>query len=546
MGKPPASHDAKSAIYRSETLDSDPLARRRDIARFTTTRLPDIPPLAWLFDASPARPRLVCGDSVEAHHTHHHNWFFEGAWAGDFTHADFDKTANVFGTGGIAHADDPITFVTSSHTLDALYLLLDPDRRLVSNSLAFLLRYARVDPATLPHLPRRIATLLPGLERADTLLHQQHNLRIERHAYCQLRLIGDRVQRVPKPLDPPLPDFATYHHYLRDTLAATRDNALHPARRTRYPLLTTCSSGYDSAACAALAADLGATHALTIRTARYNLIDSGKGVAQQLGLSCTEVDRPERTSPDNAYADAEALASFCPGDASFHVFDRLIHQRLLLTGHHGDKSWSTDDPDPEHFHRHGGGSGMGFHELRLRNDCILIPVPYIGCYDQQALTRISRSDEMEPWRLDTDYDRPIARRLAEEAGVDRHLFGQRKAVGSIAFYEWRFDPATVHAADAFTRRLTGPGFWFNEKLQRLASRLLTAGMNTPPRTPGSPPRPRHAVRALCRRLMGRYKNRLLWRPYRTYMTLWALEEVGRRYPTAADLGATLAQPVPGE
>ncbi len=46
------------------------------------------------------------------------------------------------------------------------------------------------------------------------------------------------------------------------------------------------------------------------------------------------------------------------------------------------------------------------------------------------LYAITRSEEMGPWTLGVSYDRPIARRLAEEAGVSRALFGQRKMGGS--------------------------------------------------------------------------------------------------------------------
>jgi len=34
--------------------------------------------------------------------------------------------------------------------------------------------------------------------------------------------------------------------------------------------------------------------------------------------------------------------------------------------------------------------------------------------------------EMAPWRLGSDYDRPIPRRILEEAGIPRQLFGTRK------------------------------------------------------------------------------------------------------------------------
>lgn len=45
---------------------------------------------------------------------------------------------------------------------------------------------------------------------------------------------------------------------------------------------------------------------------------------------------------------------------------------------------------------------------------------------RKSIARISLSDEMSPWRLGTTYDRPIPRRIVEEAGVEREAFGQHK------------------------------------------------------------------------------------------------------------------------
>jgi len=36
------------------------------------------------------------------------------------------------------------------------------------------------------------------------------------------------------------------------------------------------------------------------------------------------------------------------------------------------------------------------------------------------------SEEMQPWSIGGDYDKPFPRRIAEEMGVPRELFGQRK------------------------------------------------------------------------------------------------------------------------
>ena len=75
-------------------------------------------------------------------------------------------------------------------------------------------------------------------------------------------------------------------------------------------------------------------------------------------------------------------------------------------------------------------SGASFHEFRLRVGFLHLPVPYIGMIHSAAIQAIARSHEMEPWSIGGNYDRPIQRRLAEEAGVPRELFGQRKRAGA--------------------------------------------------------------------------------------------------------------------
>jgi len=62
----------------------------------------------------------------------------------------------------------------------------------------------------------------------------------------------------------------------------------------------------------------------------------------------------------------------------------------------------------------------------LRSGFINVSVPSILSTQTTAIDRISGSPEMKPWVLGTSYDRPIPRRIVEQAGVDRQAFGQRK------------------------------------------------------------------------------------------------------------------------
>jgi hypothetical protein len=53
-----------------------------------------------------------------------------------------------------------------------------------------------------------------------------------------------------------------------------------------------------------------------------------------------------------------------------------------------------------------------------------------GCQHENQMCALSMRQEMLPWTLGTDYDRPIPRRLAEEAGIARVSFGTRKRFSS--------------------------------------------------------------------------------------------------------------------
>jgi len=65
-------------------------------------------------------------------------------------------------------------------------------------------------------------------------------------------------------------------------------------------------------------------------------------------------------------------------------------------------------------------------EMRLRTNFVHLPPAYFGAGRADRLLAISKSEEMAPWTLWNEYDRPIARRMIEEAGVPRELFGQTK------------------------------------------------------------------------------------------------------------------------
>jgi hypothetical protein len=110
---------------------------------------------------------------------------------------------------------------------------------------------------------------------------------------------------------------------------------------------------------------------------------------------------------------------------------------LLLTGINGDIVWSREPiakrTGLDSSIRRGDLGGHGMSELRLLVGFIQLPLPFMGARRKPDLVRITESSDMAPWRVGTAYDRPIPRRIAEEAGVPRHLFGQSKMASVVLF-----------------------------------------------------------------------------------------------------------------
>ena len=72
--------------------------------------------------------------------------------------------------------------------------------------------------------------------------------------------------------------------------------------------------------------------------------------------------------------------------------------------------------------KRGDISGSSLGEFRLVRDFVHVPVPFIGCRRHEDVWRISNAAGMQPYSIGGHYDRPVARRLLESAGVPRDAF----------------------------------------------------------------------------------------------------------------------------
>ena len=397
-----------------------------------------LPPLAWLLqiDGTPQNYQLLCGSSVVVGET----GFVEGTWPGDLAAMDFAAAAEMFGSGG-AFTGDGWIIVPPSHTLESVYSLRHGSRLLISNALPFLLAHSddALDPDFAAYHSRFFQVLkglavppirIPSRKGAEIRVHYHHNLRIG----PDLALTPE-----PKPAAPAFTAFEQYRDYLLSTVQAALRNAADPKRNRTYQPIATSSQGYDSPAACVIARAAGCTEVITHGFARRSFgvmdPDSGEAVAKALGMDVTVIDRTAYLERSDIEApEAEFLCHGLEGvDVNFLSFERQLERRVLFSGFHGDAVWDRHK-QPNDVIKRGDTSGASMGEFRRRVDFFHIPVPFIGVLRHAEIRAIGETGPMRPFALDNDYDRPIPRRIAEEAGVPRNAFGMAKKAVALMFF----------------------------------------------------------------------------------------------------------------
>jgi hypothetical protein len=157
--------------------------------------------------------------------------------------------------------------------------------------------------------------------------------------------------------------------------------------------------------------------------------DSGRKIGERLGLRVTEYDRLTYRRLPNI-PEAEFCASTPAGqDVVMAATESQAAGALLLTGRFGEPIWTRHrfrfrPAYRDRFARRPYGCSVV--EFRLRVGALMLPVPIVGAWHGLTVLRISNSAEMAPWWVGGNYDRPIARRILEEAGIPREWFGHQK------------------------------------------------------------------------------------------------------------------------
>lgn len=400
--------------------------------RLVPREIPSLPPLAWC-----ARVRHGSDDVTVLHGrgvdtvTRPHE-FFEGAWDGPIG-ADPAAATTLIGSAGRA-APEGVLFASPTDLTTHLFAIRRDDLLVISNSIVFAL----VEGGAAPD--RRYCFYeqdMLDVFRLGTTRRERHWLpmadgrRLHLYGCTNLLVTKDlTVTPVGKTVAPAPTTFEDYVDAVQSAMEHLFHNAASPERRRRYTPIVTVSRGYDSPAVAALARRIGCRDAITLTTQFLTIDDNGRPIAERLGLAPHELDGRGYLTSLAPREFAEFLA--CPGEihagaaAVLAPAAELLEGRVLLSGMYGDQIWGGNACDAWVIPNVTAMSGGDIHEFRLRAGFLYYPVPYTGSAHQAAVNAISRSPEMAPWSIGGAYDRPIPRRIVEQAGIPRDWFGSEK------------------------------------------------------------------------------------------------------------------------
>lgn len=351
------------------------------------------------------------------------DWLAEAVWAGRFSCGDFDQTDLVYGSGVRCRGDKAI-FVTPGAGVGCLWHVRRCGVLHVSNSLPALLAMAGLSLCedykgyTVDLMNVEIQGIYGCVKSIPV---REGKVRLT--YFSNLLYDGKNLAEVEKPgLQRRFDCYADYRGFLSETARALGANCRDEARRNKVAGLAGISSGYDSPACAVIAREAGFTRTATIvnSTSFWRGSDSGEAIAKRLGMSCQVC----RSRPRHYRSEIE-IFSTTGRDAGFNltVFDYPQPLCLFFDGSYGDKVW---DRLPHDLSNPLGDMDAALGEFRLAEGIFHTVVPWWGIRQANQINALGAAGEMAPWALGTDYDRPVARRIVEEAGIERGTFAVRK------------------------------------------------------------------------------------------------------------------------
>jgi hypothetical protein len=403
--------------------------------RFSFHSLPSLPRLAWAARVRADDPivPVLHGSCVETGD----DWFVEGAWDAPFAAGDFDRSTVLTGSGGRT-TDAGVLFATPANLYERLQSVRVGPDLFVSNSLAFLLALSgdRLDPDHRHYYLDLLDFYRVGIATKEKRLRLAGGRAVSLHDCCNLLVAPDGgTTRVEKAWGTPPASYDDYAALLERTIRLVMANASDTARRLRYRPLAMISQGYDTTAVAAVARRLGCGEAVTFLRSDSRgeyADDSGEAIARRLGYALTSYERNDFARMTSFRAEEFYLEPWGV-DRNMAVMEAQLAGALLLSGRSGETVWSRGLPGhwglPDLQHPIEQTPGCALGEFRLRVGFQHFAPATIAAFHAPVIHAWNDAPALRPWSVGGSYDKPIARRLAEDGGVPRELFGQVKKGG---------------------------------------------------------------------------------------------------------------------
>jgi hypothetical protein len=310
----------------------------------------------------------------------------------------------------------------------------------LSNSLVCLCAVLdlHVDP-WYPWYYEDISSIVDGLDDYKSFIETDRG-DVKLSYYRNLLWDGKQLTEIEKPTTTcPFSDFSSYQQFLCNTLEQLGNNLRSASRPFTIEPISTSSSGYDSLTVSVLSREMKNQQVICITEDRVGRNDSGVELIHQLGMEALSFERSawrEEPLAETAFIAADG----CGRDSWITAAREVLPRRLLLTGNFGDLPWAIPArPGSSNFCT-GSPAGLSMSEFRLIAGFLHCPVPCLGVEHLDAIQTIGAREEMQPWRLNGRYDRPVPRRIIEAAGIQRGHFGTFKtAVNVHLFREKEFE-----------------------------------------------------------------------------------------------------------
>lgn len=401
---------------------------------------PEIPCLSWLGELQNDEWHFICGNKVEFNDSN----IIEGAWDGNFDEWNFKNSEFVFGSG-VSIANGELRFIPPRHCAESLYVIhkKKESKLYVSNSICFLIEKANIDIGSSDFnsikngLENSIESATKeGCDFANPVISETENIVFYRMTYYNFSVNSDfSIRQHFLPTKKYFETFTQYREFLISKTRAICENANSLSRKNAFSPITSISRGYDSPAAAVVASELGYLDAITIGVEVWNMDDCGETIGNKLGMNTEVVSHvmADEIADLNVDFDKEIknislefIATAGAGDdVTFYPFREYLDQKIFLSGVYGDFVWEKDAPLTPGLPKR-GIFGKSITEFRLNTGYFHLPIPALGARFSAPLMSLSNSREMQSFSVGGSYDRPIPRRLIEEAGIPREEFGVEK------------------------------------------------------------------------------------------------------------------------